>query len=181
MPETTAAAKRALRACRSWSILSEKHDVNVSPQPHVIGEVPAEVIRILINHDLVRNPEPVIAKAVVVRGNAEVEAAKPEALPVPSFKPKDMTGVRVPGLVAIIAVFHGGAPCTSNRSRPMRGNVPDALTLGMFTAPGLRKSRNGKDQQRHKKSNILFHVRLPPPNAANDAGSSKASARQSYS
>jgi hypothetical protein len=157
------------------------------------------VIWILINHDLVRIPEPVIAKAVVVWGNAKVEAAKPEALPVPSCKPKDMAGtepareapmlprmiemvvriitagvmpdplitaidvrgVRVPGLVAIIAVLRGGAPCTSNRSRPMRRNgVPAPFTLGALTAPGLRKSRNGKDQQRHKKSNILFHAHL---------------------
>jgi hypothetical protein len=168
--------------------------VNVNPKPHVIGEVPADVIRILINHDLVRTPEPVIAKAIVVWGNAKVEAAKPEALPVPSFKPKDMVGteaarevsmlprmiemvvriittgvmpdpliaridvrgVRVPGLVAIIAVFRGGGPFTSNRSRPMRRNVRAALTLGALTSPGLRESRNGKDQQRHKKSNILF-------------------------
>jgi hypothetical protein len=178
--------------------LSEIHDVDVNPQPHVIGEVPADVIRILINHDLVRTPEPVIAKAVVVWGNAKVEAAKPEALPVPSFKPKDMVGteparevsmlprmiemvvgiitagvmpnpliapidvrgVRVPGLVAIIAVFHGGAPCASNRSRPLRRNVPDTFTLGVSTALGLRESRNGKDQQRHKKSNTLFHAHL---------------------
>jgi len=173
--------------------------VNVNPQPHVIGEVPAEVIWILINHDLVRIPEPVIAKAVVVWGNAKVEAAKPETLPVPSYKPKDMAGtepareapmlprmiemvvriitagvmpdpliaridvrgVRVAGLVAIIAVFRGGASSTSNRSRPMRRNVVHPLfTLGVFTALGLRKSRHGKDQQRHKKSDVLFHAHL---------------------
>jgi hypothetical protein len=173
--------------------------VNVNPQPHVIGEVPAEVVWIVINHDLVRIPEPVITKAVLVWGNAKVEAAKPEALPVPSYKPKDMAGtepsrevpvlprmiemvvriitagvmpdplivridvrgVRVPGLVAIIAVFRGGRPFTSNRSRPLRRNVvPAPFTLGVFTAPGLRESRNGKDQQRHKKSNILFHAHL---------------------
>ena len=180
--------------------LSEIHDVNVNPQPHVIGEVPADVIWIVINHDLVRIPEPVIAKAVIVWGNAKVEAAKPEALPVPSCKPKDMAGtetarevpvgprlidmvvriitagvmpdplfasidvrgVRVPGLFAIIAVFRGGAPCTSNRSRPMRWNVvPTSFTLGVSAALGLCKSRNGKDQQRHEKSHKLLSCSPP--------------------
>jgi hypothetical protein len=156
------------------------------------------VIWILINHELVRIPEPVIAKAIVVWGNAKVEAAKPEALAVPSCKAKDMAGteparevpmrprmiemvvriitpgvmpdpliaridvrdVRVPGLVAIIAVFRGGASSASNRSRPMRRNVPADFTLCTLTALGLRKSRNGEDQQRHKKSNMLFHAHL---------------------
>jgi hypothetical protein len=81
-------------------------------------------------------------------------------MPDPLIAAIDVRGVRVPGLVAIIAVFLRGAPCTSNRSRPLRRNVLADFTLGVFIALGLRESRNGKDQQRHKKSNILFHAHL---------------------
>ena len=180
--------------------LSEKHDVNVNPQPHVIGEVPADVIWILINHDLVRIPEPVIAKAVVVWGNAKVEAAKPEALPVPSCKPKDMAGteparevpmlprmiemvvriitagvmpdpliaridvrgVRVPGLVAIIAVFLRGAPCTSNRSRPMRRNgAPAPFTLGALTASWFAQKQERKGSTTSQEIQYTFSCSPP--------------------
>jgi hypothetical protein len=43
------------------------------------------MVRIFINHDLVTTPEPVVTKGKIARGNAKVEAAKPEAFPVPSL------------------------------------------------------------------------------------------------
>jgi hypothetical protein len=60
------------------------------------------VIGVLINHDLVRIPEPVIAKAVVVWGNAKVEPAKPKTLPVPSPKAEDMVGSEPAGEVPVL-------------------------------------------------------------------------------
>jgi hypothetical protein len=73
--------------------LSE-HDVNVSTQPPVMSEIPSDVVWVLANHDLIRIPEPVIAKSVVVWGNAEEEAPKPEALLVLSDKLENMTGTK---------------------------------------------------------------------------------------
>jgi hypothetical protein len=81
-------------------------------------------------------------------------------MPDPLIAAINVRSVRVPGLVAIIAVFLRGAPCTTNRGRPMRRNVPADFTLGASTGLGLRESRNGKDQQRHKKPNVRFHAHL---------------------
>jgi hypothetical protein len=48
------------------------------------------MVWVFIDHDLVSIPEPVIAEVVVVCGNVEVEATKPETLPVSSSQAEDM-------------------------------------------------------------------------------------------
>jgi hypothetical protein len=52
--------------------------VNVSAQAHVVSEIPAVVVGIFVNHDVVAVPIPVIGVGKVKRGDAEVEATKPE-------------------------------------------------------------------------------------------------------
>ena len=64
--------------------------MSVYAQPNVIGEIPADVVWVFVNHNLVTVPKPVTAVVVVSWGNAEVEAAEPEALPSPSPQPEDM-------------------------------------------------------------------------------------------
>ena len=54
--------------------------MDVGPQAHVVGQVPAVVVRVIINHDLVTVPQPVIAEVVVGRCNAEVETVEPKAV-----------------------------------------------------------------------------------------------------
>src|SRR4029453_3704938 len=58
---------------------AERLHVNVRAQPRVIGDVPAIVIGILVDHDLVRVPQPIAAERVVERRHAEEEAAEPKA------------------------------------------------------------------------------------------------------
>ena len=48
------------------------------------------MVGILINHDLVRIPEPVVAESNVVRGNAKVEATEPETIWIPTSQPPNM-------------------------------------------------------------------------------------------
>ena len=64
--------------------------MNVGTQPLVISQIPAIVVWVLIDHDLVAIPEPVIAEVEVVCGDAEVETTKPETLPVSSSQAEDM-------------------------------------------------------------------------------------------
>ncbi len=59
--------------------LAEKLDVNVSTQPDVVRQVPAHVVRIIVNHDVVAVPIPVAAVLIIVGGHAEIKAIKPEA------------------------------------------------------------------------------------------------------
>jgi len=57
---------------------AEVLDVDVRPQPRVVGEIPAVMVGIFVDHDLVAVPEPVTAQGKVKGGDAESEAAKPE-------------------------------------------------------------------------------------------------------
>src|ERR1700689_2249618 len=57
---------------------SEVLHVNVSSQPRVVGEIPAVMVGIFVDHDLVAIPEPVGGQCQVKRGNAESPSVKPE-------------------------------------------------------------------------------------------------------
>jgi hypothetical protein len=60
--------------------------VNVSAQPGVVGEIPANVVGVFVNGDIVAVPVPVITVGKVKRGDAEVEAAKPETAGIASLQ-----------------------------------------------------------------------------------------------
>jgi len=53
--------------------------MHVRPKPHVVGEIPAHVIGIFVDHDLIRIPQPVAAVSDINRSDAEVEATEPES------------------------------------------------------------------------------------------------------
>jgi hypothetical protein len=59
--------------------------VNVGAQPHVVSEIPAFVVGVFINHDIVAVPQPVVRVGEVKRGDAEVVAAKPETAGIASL------------------------------------------------------------------------------------------------
>jgi hypothetical protein len=73
---------------------AEKQNVNVSAKTHVVGQVPTNVVWILVNDDLVTIPEPISAIAQVVGSDAEKEAAKPEAARTAAFKMEHMIGTK---------------------------------------------------------------------------------------
>ena len=54
--------------------------MNVRAKPDVIGQVPAYVVWIVINYDLVGIPVPVSAIANVSWGHTPVEIVEPEAI-----------------------------------------------------------------------------------------------------
>jgi hypothetical protein len=47
------------------------HDVNVRTQPDVVGQIPAVVVGIGVNHDVITVPDPVVAIIVIVGRNLE--------------------------------------------------------------------------------------------------------------
>ena len=53
--------------------------MHVRPKPQVVGEIPAHVIGIFVDHDLIRIPQPVAAVSDINRSDAEVEATEPES------------------------------------------------------------------------------------------------------
>ena len=85
------------------------HDVRVTAQPHVVAEVPANVVRVVIDHDLVTIPQPTVDKAIIVRGDAKVEAVEEKTISVSSRKPEDMPGAEAaseasvfPGMIEVV-------------------------------------------------------------------------------
>jgi hypothetical protein len=66
------------------------HYVNVRSQPDVVSQIPSVVVGILIHHDIVGPPVPVVAVAKIIRGNRKIEAAEPESARASSFDAKYM-------------------------------------------------------------------------------------------
>jgi hypothetical protein len=99
--------RRDMPRSRVTPSVPQIHNVNVTAQPHLVTEVPRNVVRVLIDHNLVTIPPPITDEAVVVRGDAKVEAAEPKALPVTSCKPEDMPRPKPPLK----------RPCSQERSR----------------------------------------------------------------
>jgi len=60
-------------------------DVDVSAEADVVGEVPAVMVWVVVDYDLVGAPGPVVAEGVVSGGRTEIETAEPEALAVATF------------------------------------------------------------------------------------------------
>src|ERR1700722_6618238 len=65
--------------------IAHVHDVDVRSQADVVGQIPAVVVWIVVNYDIVGSPVPIIAITEVIRGNRKIEAAEPEAARASSF------------------------------------------------------------------------------------------------
>jgi len=65
-------------------LCAQEHYVNVGPQPYVVGEIPARMIGIVVDDDLIRIPEPVVAEAEIIGSNAEIETTEPEPAGAPA-------------------------------------------------------------------------------------------------
>ena len=90
------------RVGQALPLRSQIHNVNVSPESHVIGKVPADVIGIVVDDDFVGVPEPAIAEANIVRGNAKKEPAKPETVRTASPQAPAMARAEAAGEVSVL-------------------------------------------------------------------------------
>lgn len=100
---------RLLQGCGRGLSLSEILNVNVSAQSHVVGKVPADVVRIVIDDDLIAIPEPVIGKANIKGSDAEEEAAKPETARSAALNPENVPRAKaapkmsvLPGTIKVV-------------------------------------------------------------------------------
>ena len=75
--------------------------MHICPKSDVVRQVPAHVIGILVNHDRITIPEPVIYEAVFKRRHAEIVAVEPETLPVPALQTEDMATSKPAGKVSM--------------------------------------------------------------------------------
>jgi hypothetical protein len=84
-------------------------DVDVSAEADVVGEVPAVMVWVVIDYDLVGAPVPAVAEAVVSGGYIEIKTAEPEALAVATFDVPHMAladasaeAAMLPGVIKVI-------------------------------------------------------------------------------
>jgi len=91
------------RGRRSTELLrSQVHDVDVGSQSYVVCEVPAVVVGVFVDDDVVAVPEPVAAKADVIESDAEKEAAEPETIGAASGEAPDVVTAEAAGEMAVL-------------------------------------------------------------------------------
>jgi hypothetical protein len=71
-------------------------------EPDVVGQIPAVVIGILVDRDVVTVPVPVIAVVIVVGRDLEIRALEPEALAVPSLEAVNVVGAEAEGEASVL-------------------------------------------------------------------------------
>src|SRR5580692_7287941 len=91
-------------------LVSQIFDVTISAQPNVVSQVPADMVGIGVDDDVVAVPEPVIAEADVGRGDAKEEPVKAETLRAAACKAVDMARAEgawkvsvLPGAIEMVA------------------------------------------------------------------------------
>jgi hypothetical protein len=159
--------------------------MDVSAQPRVVRQIPANVVRVFIDYDRVTIPEPVIAVGKVKRGDIEIEAVEPETLPVPPAQMVDMSMAKAAGKASMFKgmfnakafIFRAGIMTdplivpVNVRSIGMAGPVHktvilfdrslvrSVIRLGMFLACN-RRGTMGRDISASRR--VILAVRLAP-------------------
>ena len=87
--------------CRPLAV-AEIFDVDVGAEANVIGQVPAVVIGILVDDDLVGIPEPIVAIAYIRVSDVEIKAAKPEAPGTATGDAPNVAAAEAAGEVAML-------------------------------------------------------------------------------
>lgn len=81
---------------------AEKRDVHIRPQSHVVGQVPAYIVGVLIDDYAIAIPVPVVAVAIVVLGHVEVKAVEPEAVRPAAGQHKHVAGAKAAVVVSVL-------------------------------------------------------------------------------
>ena len=75
--------------------------VDIGSEPGVVSQIPARVIWIVIYHDVVAVPQPIVGVVVVVRRDAPVKAAEPEAVAASAFDAVDVVATNFTAEVSV--------------------------------------------------------------------------------
>jgi len=76
--------------------------VNVGTEAHVVGEIPAIVVGVFVDDDVVAVPEPVTTVVQIKRSDAKEEAAKPEAARTTSPEAPTVAAAEAAGEAAVL-------------------------------------------------------------------------------
>ena len=124
--------------------------MNVGSQAHVVRQVPAHVVGIVIDDYVIRIPEPVVAVIVVIRRNGKKESAECKPFAVAAADPPDVMRANrsgempvLPGMVEMIVRVAASA-IVSDPMVVLSMNVRSLrMSLGIveFTMLVLRRRR----------------------------------------
>jgi hypothetical protein len=76
--------------------------VDVGAEPGVVGQIPAVVIGIFVDREVVIPPVPVVAVVIVIGCDLEVRVLEPESLAVPSLEPINVAGAEAEGKAPVL-------------------------------------------------------------------------------
>jgi hypothetical protein len=74
------------------ALASEIIDVDVSSRAGIVSQVPARVIRIFVDHDIIAVPVPIVDVTVIEWRDPEIESVKPKTVPVAATQVEHMAG-----------------------------------------------------------------------------------------
>lgn len=76
--------------------------MDVGTETDVVGQIPADVVGVVVDDDVVRIPKPAITVAHIVGSDGEVETAEPEAARASSSEMPDVAATDATGEVAML-------------------------------------------------------------------------------
>jgi hypothetical protein len=133
--------------------------VHIRSQPDVIAQIPAVVIRILIDHELIGVPKPVVAETNIIVRHGKIETSEPKSagtasVDPPHMSPAESTGKMsvFPGMIEmIVSVVPAGVmadPLVSSRMNVRSFRVPFLICEGTMllgcTAPAAPLRRRAR-------------------------------------
>ncbi len=108
--------------------------MDIRSKTDVVSEVPADVIRIVVDHDVIGIPQPIVTETDIVRSDGEIESAEPETARASASEPPYMFAPKPSGeatmLPRMVDVVIGIAP----------SGVMTDPTLAIVDVRGVRMS-----------------------------------------
>lgn len=134
---------------RRRALPTEIHDVDISAKAHIVGQVPAWMVGIFVDDDVIGVPEPAIAESDVDRRDRPELSMKPEPARPASGKPDfpragNQRQLILHGIVAYVAasgtIVSAIAPSKKTARRNAGGTNGFYVRLTYaFTAAGARR------------------------------------------
>ena len=155
-------------------------DMDIGAEPDVVGQVPAVVVGIFVNHDIVAIPEPIAAIAEVEGGYAETKTAEPEAVRASAAKMPHMAAAEAAGEVSVLKgmiemiVNVAAAGVVAN---PL-AVVMDVGSVGMPRFVVEMRGRLRRMRRARRSGTVLGNVGSPATNTVNRSVLSKRRERK---
>src|ERR1035441_3356121 len=125
-------------------LCAEIQDVHISAEAHIVSEIPAHMVRIVVNHDLIRAPVPIAAIVSVGERNRPVPAIEPELSGTSAGNPPYVRGTKAaskvpvsPGMVQMVARIVGAGIMPDPVTPVHVGTLGVARFIGIVTVQSL--------------------------------------------